>query len=98
MDFGGDISFLGTSLKVFFIDLLLSGDNAVVIALACRALPRHQMRKAMLVGIVAAVLLRVYLTTVVSFLLDVPCLKLVGSLALIIIAIKLMVDEDEGQQ
>ena len=98
MDFGGDLSFLGTSLKVFFIDLLLSGDNAVVIALACRALPRHQMRKAMLAGIVAAVLLRVYLTTVVSFLLDIPCLKLVGALALVIIAIKLMVDEDEGQE
>lgn len=95
MGFDGDFSFLGTSLKVFFIDLLLSGDNAVVIALACRTLPANQMRKAILIGTGVAILLRVYLTTVVAYLLEIPCLKLVGAGALIVIAIKLIVVEDK---
>lgn len=95
MGFDGDFSFLGTSLKVFFVDLLLSGDNAVVIALACRALPSNQMRKAILIGTGIAILLRVYLTTMVAYLLEIPCLKLVGAVALVVIAIKLMVKEDE---
>ena len=96
MEFDGDLFFLGISLKVFFIDLLLSGDNAVVIALACRSLPVAQRRKAILFGTVAAILLRVYLTAVVAYVLDIPYLKLIGALALIVIAIKLMAEEDEG--
>ncbi len=97
MGFDGDFVFLGTSLKVFLIDLLLSGDNAVVIALACRTLPPRQMRMAVLIGTAAAIVLRVYLTTVVSYLLDVPFLKLIGAFALLVIGIKLMVAEDEHQ-
>jgi YjbE family integral membrane protein len=95
MGFDGDFYFLGTSFKVFFIDLLLSGDNAVVIALACRSLPAPQMRKAIFIGTAAAILLRVYLTLVVSYLLEIPGLKLVGAVALLIIAIKLIVEEDK---
>ena len=84
---------MGTSLKVFFIDLLLSGDNALVIALACRSLTADHKRTAVLMGTGVAIVLRVCLTMAVSFLLDVPGLKLAGALALIVIGIKLIVKE-----
>lgn len=93
----GDFTFVGSSLKVFFVDLLLSGDNAVVIALACRALPPKQMRFAVLFGTATAILLRVYLTTVVAYLLAIPCLKLVGAFALLMIAVKLTITEDDAK-
>jgi YjbE family integral membrane protein len=93
METDGGFYFLGTSLKVFFIDLLLSGDNAIVIALACRSLAPHHMRKAVLFGTGAAILLRVGLTTIIAFLLDVPGLKLAGALALLVIAVRLMAAE-----
>lgn len=95
MESDGASYFLGTSLKVFFIDLLLSGDNAIVIALACRSLTLHHMRQVVLMGTGVAIVLRVCLTMVVSYLLDVPGLKLAGALALIVIAIKLTVKEGE---
>ena len=95
MSFDGNFYFLGTTLKIFFVDLLLSGDNAVVIALACRSLPANQIRKAILFGTSAAILLRIYFTTVVAYLLDLPSLKLIGAAALIVIAIKLIGDEDK---
>ena len=98
MDFGGDLSVFGVILQVALIDLLLSGDNAVVIALACRSLPPHLLRKAMLVGTGAAVLMRVFLTTLVGVLLLLPGLKLVGSVALLVIAVKLVIDEDDDQE
>ncbi|MTK64082.1 MAG: YjbE family putative metal transport protein [Methanobacterium sp.] len=66
----------------------------MVIALACRSLPPGQMRKAIVIGMSGAILLRVYLTTVVAYLMDVPCLKLVGAVALVVIAIKLMAEDD----
>jgi len=94
MDFSLNLSFLGIILQVALIDLLLSGDNAVVIALACRSLPPHLLRKAMLVGTGAAVVMRVFLTTLVGVLLSLPGLKLVGAVALVVIAIKLMIEED----
>jgi YjbE family integral membrane protein len=93
----GDVTVLA-SLEVFLIDLLLSGDNAVVIALVCRALPPRQMRQALLVGTAAAILLRLYLTSVVAYLLEIPCLRLVGAVALVVIAIKLVVVEDKGKR
>lgn len=96
MGFDADLALLGISLKVLFVDLLLSGDNAVVIALACRSLPPGERRKAVLIGTAAAILLRVYLTTVATTLLDIPGLKLVGALALVVIAVKLLIEEDQG--
>ncbi|WP_293761374.1 YjbE family putative metal transport protein [uncultured Aquitalea sp.] len=86
---------LGLTLQVFFLDLILSGDNALVIAMACRSLPRHLMGKAVMLGTGFAILLRVLLTVVVGFLLQVPLLKLVGALLLISIAIKLLLGEDD---
>lgn len=85
---------LGLTLQVFFLDLLLSGDNAIVIALACRRLPIQQMRQAVLIGTGAAIALRILFTTIVTFLLAIPFLKLLGMVALITIAIKLLIEED----
>ncbi len=82
------------ALEVFFLDLLLSGDNAMVIALASRSLPPALMRRAMLLGIGGAIILRVLLTGMASFLLHLPLLKLVGGVVLTVIAIKLTVEEE----
>ncbi len=85
---------LGIALQVFLLDLLLSGDNAIVIAMACRRLPAQKMRQAIALGTIAAIALRVVFTSMVTLLLNVPCLKLLGMFALIVIAIKLLIDEE----
>jgi YjbE family integral membrane protein len=82
-------------LKIIMIDLLLSGDNAVVIALACRNLPLDQRKKGILYGVVGAIVLRVLLTFFAVNLLSWPYLKLVGALLLIWIGIKLILPEEE---
>jgi predicted tellurium resistance membrane protein TerC len=79
MELDGLMQALGMTLQVFLLDLILSGDNALVIAVACRSLPPQLMRKAVLLGTGFAILLRVLLTTVVGFLLQVPLLKLLGA-------------------
>ena len=82
--------------KIIWINVLLSGDNALVIALACRGLaPRHRLW-GMVLGAGAAVLLRIIFTGIVASLMELPYLKLAGGLALIVIAAKLLVPEDEG--
>lgn len=83
-------------LKIIGVDILLSGDNAVVIALACRALPEHQRKRAIFFGSLSAVLLRVIFSVFIVWLLSVPYLKLVGSLLLLWIGVKLLIPEDEG--
>jgi YjbE family integral membrane protein len=93
MGFDNIFHYLNLTLEVFFVNLLLSGDNAVVIALACRSLPPALTRRAMLIGIDGAIALRVLLTIFASFLLSIPLLKLVGGVALTVIAIKLTVEE-----
>jgi YjbE family integral membrane protein len=80
--------------KIIWINILLSGDNALVIALACRGLkPRHQLW-GMVLGAGAAVLLRIVFTGIVVSLMELPYLKLAGGLALIVIAAKLLVPEN----
>ncbi|HEX5337757.1 MAG TPA: TerC family protein [Gallionella sp.] len=81
--------------KIIVIDLLLSGDNAVVIALACRNLPPAQRKKGILFGVGGAIALRVVLTFFAVSLLALPYLKLVGAFLLIWIGIKLILPEDE---
>src|ERR1700736_2838736 len=84
--------------KIIWINVLLSGDNALVIALACRGLePRHRLW-GMILGAAAAVVLRIIFTGIVATLMEWPYLKLVGGLALLVIAAKLLVpdEEDEG--
>lgn len=82
--------------KIIVIDLLLSGDNAVVIALACRNLPEAQRKKGILYGVAGAIGLRVVLTFFAVSLLSLPYLKLVGALLLLWIGIKLILPEEEG--
>ncbi|MCP3399430.1 TerC family protein [Bradyrhizobium sp. CCGB20] len=84
--------------KIIWINILLSGDNALVIALACRGLkPRHRLW-GMIFGAGAAVMLRIIFTGIVASLMELPYLKLVGGLALIVIAAKLLVPENEDEE
>jgi len=86
------------ALQIIWINILLSGDNAVVIALACRGLHGSQRRWGMVLGAGAAILLRVFFTIIIAQLMGLPFLKLIGGVALLWIAIKLIVpDESHGE-
>ncbi len=91
-------SFWVDVLKIIMIDVLLSGDNAVVIALACRNLPEAQRKKGILFGMGGAVGLRIVLTFFAVSLLALPYLKLVGALLLFWIGIKLILPEEEHDE
>ena len=94
-DWAIDPRFWAGLLQIIWIDIILSGDNAVVIALACRRLPRHQQRVAIFAGTGAAIALRVSMATVVTLLLEISYLKLIGSVLLLWIAIKLLAPQDQ---
>jgi YjbE family integral membrane protein len=79
--------------QIIFINAVLSGDNAVVIAMACRGLPPHQRRWGLVIGAGAAAILRIVFTAVVARLMALPYLKLIGGAALLYIAAKLLVPE-----
>jgi YjbE family integral membrane protein len=81
-------------LKIIGVNIILSGDNAVVIALAARSLPAKQQKAAVLWGSGAAVVMRIVLTIFAVALLTLPWLKLIGSILLFWIGIKLLVPED----
>jgi YjbE family integral membrane protein len=83
--------------KIIWINVLLSGDNALVIALACRNLEPKQRFWGMILGAAAAVILRIIFTGIVATLMGLPYLKLVGGLALLVIAAKLLVPEEEEE-
>jgi YjbE family integral membrane protein len=82
--------------KIIWINVLLSGDNALVIAMACRGLAPRQRLWGMVIGAGIAVVLLIAFTGIVATLMALPYLKLVGGLALLVIAAKLLVPEDEG--
>jgi YjbE family integral membrane protein len=82
-------------LKIIWINILLSGDNAVVIALAARGLPAHQQKRAIVFGSGAAVVLRVILTVIAAWLLELEGLQIVGGLLLLWIGAQLLADEEE---
>src|SRR3954447_24207478 len=82
-------------MEIIVINILLSGDNAVVIALACRNLPAKQRTQGIFWGVVGAVVLRVVLTFFAVSLLKLPYLQLIGAVLLLWIGVKL-VAEDEG--
>jgi YjbE family integral membrane protein len=86
---------LGAFIGVLFIDLILSGDNAVVIALAVRNLQGNVRRRAIQLGVAAAIGLRIIFAFVVSFLVQIPLLQVVGGLLLIYISWQLVKPEDE---
>ena len=81
--------------QIIWINVLLSGDNAVVIALACRSLPPKQRFWGILLGAGAAVLLRIFFTVVIAQIMSIAFLKLVGGLLLLWIAVKLVVPSEE---
>ena len=77
--------------QIIMIDVLLGGDNAVVIAMACRNLPHEQRNKGIFWGTAGAIALRVILITFAVLLLDLPFLKVAGALLLIWIGVKLLI-------
>lgn len=85
-------------LQIIAIDLLLGGDNAVVIAMACRKLPPHQRTKAIIIGTFGAIAARVLLLAVAIYLLSLPWLKVVGALMLLWIGIKLVTNQEEENE
>ncbi|WP_163102392.1 TerC family protein [Peribacillus alkalitolerans] len=82
-------------LEIILINIVLSGDNAVVIALACRNLPKHYKDNAVLFGTLGAIVLRVLLTFVAVYLLTIPFLNFIGGLLLLWIAVKLIKGDEE---
>ncbi len=82
--------------QIILIDILLGGDNAVVIALACRQLPPAVRTKGILWGTAGAIVLRVILIFFALTLLAIPYLKIVGAVLLLWIGVKLLVPDDEG--
>ncbi len=96
MDFSP--AYLLAITQIIWIDLLLSGDNAVVIALACRSLPEKQRRIGILLGAGAAVGLRIAFAFVITQILGIPFLKALGGVLLMWIAIKLIIGEKHEDQ
>lgn len=93
MDFGSTQFWIAVA-QIIMIDVVLSGDNAVVIALACRKLPTEQRRKGILWGVAGAVTLRVLLTAFAALLLSLPYIKFGGGLLLLWIGVKLLLPEN----
>jgi YjbE family integral membrane protein len=89
---GIDLDFISRLVSIIIIDLILAGDNAVVIAMAVRGLPREHRRKGIIFGAGAAVLLRVACTFFVSQLLLITFIKLIGGAVILWIAVKLFVE------
>jgi YjbE family integral membrane protein len=83
-------------VKIAVINIVLSGDNAVVIALACRSLAPRDQRKAFIVGTAGIVVLMTALTSCAALLMTLPYIQLVGCVLLLWIGVKLLLPEDEG--
>ncbi|MCL5058169.1 MAG: TerC family protein [Actinobacteria bacterium] len=88
------MEYLPIIMSILMFDLILGGDNAVVIALASRNLPPGQQKKAILLSTAGAIVLRVLLTIVIVFLLKIPFLKALGGLFLVYIAVKLLKEDN----
>ena len=82
--------------SIILANILLSGDNAVVIAMAARSLPPHQQKKALLFGSAAAIVLRVVLTLIAVEMLKWPFLKIIGGVLLVYIGVTLLLEDDGG--
>ena len=96
MEFGSTAFWLALG-QIVWVNILLSGDNAVVIALAARSLPPKQQKQAIFIGSGAAIVMRIALTLVAAQLLQLPWLKLIGAVLLIYIGVTLLLPEDEGE-
>jgi YjbE family integral membrane protein len=98
MEFLNNTDFWIGLMKIIWINIILSGDNAVVIALAARSLPPHQQQKAILFGSGAAVVLRIILTIVAVQLLALSYLQIIGGLLLLWIGVQLLSENDEEEE
>ncbi|MFZ9555472.1 MAG: TerC family protein [Limnohabitans sp.] len=98
MEFLNNTDFWIGLMKIIWINIILSGDNAVVIALAARSLPPHQQKKAILFGSGAAVVLRIVLTIVAVQLLALSYLQIIGGLLLLWIGVQLLSENDEEEE
>jgi YjbE family integral membrane protein len=85
-------------LEIVVVNLLLSGDNAVVIAMACRALPPRQRLWGMAIGAGTAAIVRIIFAAIIAPLMALPYFKLIGGLALFYIAVKLLLPENSGRE
>lgn len=93
-----DLQYLGAALSIILIDLVLSGDNAVVIGMAAHRLPPRQRKAAILFGAGAAIVLRIGLTAVATLLLLLPWVRLIGGALLLWIGFKLLKEEEEQHE
>ena len=91
-----ELSLLGHVISIIIVNIVLSGDNALLIALATRNLPPEHRKKAVFWGVLGAVLLRITLTFAVVYLLKIPFIRGIGGFLLLIIAIKLVLDDSEA--
>jgi len=89
--------FLSSLLAIIAIDLMLAGDNAIVIALAARNVPQHLQKKAIMWGMVGAIVIRISMTVIVVWLLNIPGLQMIGGALLIVIAYRLLLPVDEAE-
>lgn len=97
MEFLSTADFWVGLVKIIWINIILSGDNAVVIALAARSLPAEQQRKAILFGSGAAVVLRIVLTVVAAKLLELSFLQVIGGVLLLWIGYQLLSGDEDGE-
>jgi YjbE family integral membrane protein len=88
------LEFIDPFVKILIINLILSGDNAVVIAMASRNLPSNLKSKAIIGGTVGAVLFRIVFTVIVMYLLKLPYIHLIGGILLLLVAYKLLVEKE----
>jgi len=94
----GTVQFWSSLVTIIFIDLLLAGDNAIVIGMAARNLPKASQKKAIIWGTAGAVLIRIIATAIIVWLLKIPFLLALGGVVLIWIAYKLLVQEDSHNE
>lgn len=94
----GSAEFWIALVQIIWVNILLSGDNAVVIALACRSLPDKQRKVGMILGAGIAVLMLIVFTAIVATLLNIAWLKVVGSAALVWIAVNLVLPENDEHE
>ena len=95
MDIWSSIFWLALA-EIVWVNILLSGDNAVVIALAARSLPPAQQKRAVVIGSAAAIVMRIILTLVAAQMLTLPWLKLVGAILLVYIGVSLLLQDDDA--
>ena len=96
MEFGSPLFWVALG-QIVWVNILLSGDNAVVIALAARSLPPAQQKKAIFIGSAAAIVMRIILTLVAAELMQLPWLKLIGAVLLVYIGVTLLLPEEESE-